>query len=227
MIILNEISRSFKDKQVLKELTARFEDGTINTIIAPNGTGKTTLLSIISGLMIMDKGNVDYGEGGINDVALLLAGEKNLYMKNTVYENVQFFGTLAGIGKKELEESIDKYKSMFPLYEEKKNKLVEELSYGQKRMIALFASIVSNAKCILIDEVTEGLDLSNTKALINVLKMIKEDRTLILASHDYEFVSEVSDRLFFLKDGKFVQICNEKQDKDTVIEIYSKLYGVE
>lgn len=226
MIQLCEITRAFGKNKVLDKLSMDFHTGNIYSIIAPNGTGKTTLLSIIADLLIPDSGAIKYGEGfSCKDIMFLLAGEKNIYMKKTVFENTVLFGTLAGLRKSEVLSNIEKYKKVFPFYESSKDKLAESLSYGQKRMAALFTTVVAETKCVLIDEATEGLDIDNIELLRKTLSELKKDRIIILATQDLAFAAETSDKLLFLKNGKIIN-CSEKIDnREELIKEYSKLFG--
>jgi len=206
MIKTENITKSYGNNAVLRGVTYNFEKDNVTAILAPNGSGKTTLLSIISGLLIPDGGTVHFFENwGPSDVSIVLAGEKNLYMKNTVLENLLYFGIIRGMKKREVAENIERYKDYLPFIEEVQNKLAEKLSYGQKRLVTIFSAIITNAKCIMIDEASEGLDMEYTNVLKILLRKSAEDRVIILASHDYDFVSKASDRLIFLKDGNFVE----------------------
>lgn len=180
MIKLCNISKSFGMKKVLDDFSLELRDGTINSIIAPNGTGKTTLMSVLAGFLTPDSGKVIFDPGmSHKDVVLLLSGDKNLYMKNTVKENILYFSILRGKSKRETLEAIDKYKSIFPLYEKIKDQLAETLSYGQKRMAALFSAIISESKYIIIDEASEGLDLEHVNMLKDLLEHVKEGSLLL------------------------------------------------
>lgn len=224
MIELKKISRSYGKHIVLDGLDVSFDKGTINTIIAPNGTGKTTLLSILSNVLLPDSGEIVYGPNlSREDIILLLPGEKNLYMKNTVYENIVFFGALAGVPLLKVKENIDKYRTIFPMYDDISEKAVESLSYGQKRLAALFSTVVVETKCVMVDEASEGLDYANVNALKKMLDTIKKECVVILASQNYEFAADVSDNLFYLKDGKIVE-KKSKTTKEDLIKTYVELF---
>jgi ABC-type multidrug transport system ATPase subunit len=96
-------------------------------------------------------------------------------------------------------------KQYLPFIGEVRNKLAESLSYGQKRLVTIFSAIITNAKCIIIDEASEGLDMLYANILKNMLRRSAGDRVVILASHDYNFVSRVSDKILFLKDGQLIE----------------------
>lgn len=226
MVKIENIYKKYGSKIVLNDITYTFEKGKITTIIAPNGYGKTTLLSIISGLLLPDSGKVYLAEGyDLKDVSIILSGEKNLYIKNTVIENLYYFGIICGMSKCEIKKQINKYCNYFPMYDDIKNNLVESLSYGQKRLVAIFSALISNASCILMDEASEGLDMEYVNILEKILIELSSERVLILASHDYDFVSNVSDEIVFLKNGKFTLI-KEKLSLDDLKKNYIQIYDI-
>jgi len=224
MISIRNVTRRFDNNVVLENLSEQFIQGEISTIIAPNGTGKTVLLSLIAGFITPSSGQIVFSDGYTHsDIALLLPGEKNLYMKNTVEENVLYFGSLMGLNRKKVLQSICKYKKMFPIYDQIRHKTAETLSYGQKRMASLFSAIVSETRCIIIDEASEGLDLENVNCLIDMLQNVKKDRLIILSTHDYSFAAKVSDRFLFLKNGEIVHRATDVSYEE-LLSIYKSIF---
>lgn len=227
MIKINNIYKKYGNNEVLKGIDYIFKKNEITTIMAPNGTGKTTLLSIISGLLLPDNGKVEYFEKeGKKNISIVLSGEKNLYMKNTVKENLYYFGIIRGMSKKEIYDQITENVKYLPMISDIQNELVERLSYGQKRLVAIFSAMISNAGCILLDEVSEGLDMKYTNLLQKLITTLSHDRSIIMASHDYDFVSSISDKLVFLKNGKIAKEC-EKMSLIELKKYYIKLYNLE
>lgn len=225
MIILDKISKSFVNNKVIDDLSAEFHQDKITSIVAPNGMGKTTLISMISGLMLPDTGKIEFQSSlKQRDVVIVLAGEKNLYAKNTAEENLYYFGIIRGHSRKEIRGQIDEFLYLFPLYSKIRTKIVEELSYGQKRLIALFSAIVSGAQCIIVDEASEGLDMEYVELIRELFQIIKSNRTIIITSHDYKFVAETADTSLLLKEGKIVKVL-EHSSTDTLVEEYLNVFG--
>lgn len=224
MICLEKISCTLGRNEVLKDLDLELMPNTINTVIAPNGTGKTTLFGIIANFNIPKSGRIKFKNGFTKkDIVLLLAGDKNLYLKNTVKENIYFFSVLRGLSRKDIKNNIDYYKKYFPQYDQLKNELTEILSYGQKRIVALFTSIVSGVKCIMLDEAVEGLDMSNVLVLKELLQAAKKNRIIILASQDYSFCADISDNIFYMYEGKIIAQKSELS-REQLVEEYKRLY---
>lgn len=207
---LDNVTKSFGTNLVLNHITETFKEDQITAVVAPNGMGKSTLLNIISGMITPDEGTVEYNiKDGNRGVSILLAGEKNLYVKNTVEENLKYFGVINGFSSKEISRKINEFSQIFPEYEKLKNKIVEKLSYGQKRIVAIISSLLIEQACILLDEVTEGLDEEHVKEIKRLLKKAEENTIIILVSHDYDFVADISERTLFLKNGTFVSECGK------------------
>lgn len=85
------------------------------------------------------------------------------------------------------------------------------------------SAVVMDAKCIMIDEVSEGLDIANIEVLKSILQTIKKERIIIMASQDYSFITDLSDQLHFLKDGRIVKSC-ERLTPEKFIALYKNLY---
>ena len=224
MIVLENISREFKKEKVLKNISISIETSNITSIIAPNGVGKTTLLCVISNIIFPTSGNVIFKNNFTQyDIFLILSGDRNLYLKNTVYENIRYFCTLRGLKKREIDENIAKYEKKMPLYSKIKSKLCEELSFGQKRLVMIFIAFVAEARCIVMDEPSEGLDQTHVEILENILMEHKKDKIILLTSHNYEFLSKVSDKSIFLKSGEVASEIGQANQKE-ILDIYRKLY---
>lgn len=227
MIKVEHLKKSFKEKEVLKDITMEFKANHVYAVIAPNGMGKTTFINVLCGFMLPDEGTISFSEGmDAQSFDVMLSGERNLYMKNTVYENLIYLCMLKGMSRKEADAAIEREKEKFPVYESIKKKLVETLSYGQKRIIALMSAAVTGAKCVIIDEVTDGLDVDNRKIVSDTIRNIKANKAVIVIAHDFSFASNVADVLIFLKDGCFVEVVENNKDKE-IEQIYKKLYHEE
>lgn len=226
MIRLNNVSKKFNQKLILNNINYEFIENTIYSIVAPNGMGKTTLLNILSGLMKSDQGKVELSDDiKANDFSVILSGDRNLYAKNTVDENIYYFSIIKGLTKNNIQKRISEYSNLLPIYKEIRKKLVEELSYGQKRLISLFSALIEDSKVIIIDEATEGLDMQHKNLLLNMLSTIKKEKIILLVSHDYDFTTEVSDKILLLDNGTILT-CKENISSTELVQMYKKLYNV-
>lgn len=227
MIRIEHLQKSFKNQKILKDINMQLEEGKVYVLIAPNGTGKTTLLSILAGLTTPDDGTISFeGEVKRTGFSIILSGERNLYMKNTVQENLLYLCVLKGMNTQEAIRNIEREKENFPLYESVRDKVVETLSYGQKRLIALMSAIVSGESCIIIDEATDGLDVNNRKILSNAIRKAAKGRIVLVVAHDLTFASQIADCLVFMKDGCLTEI-QENNGEPEIEKMYEQLYSEE
>lgn len=118
---------------------------------------------------------------------------------------------------------MESCRKLFPIYDKIQYKVIEELSFGQKRLVSIMSAVVMDAKCIMIDEASEGLDIANIEVLKSILQTIKKERIIIMASQDYSFITDLSDQLHFLKDGRIVKSC-ERLTPEKFIALYKNLY---
>ena len=116
--------------------------------------------------------------------------------------------------KSTADAAIDRGKEKFPIYETVKNKLVETLSYGQKRIVSLMSAV---------DEATDGLDIDNRKLVADTIRSVRDGRSIIVIAHDFSFASDVADTLIFLKDGRFAEVVENGREEE-IGQIYKKLY---
>lgn len=195
----------FQNNVILEKANITFNQGEITAISSPNGSGKTTTLNIICGFMNLDKGTLEYSsELKKENISVVYGGDKNLYMKNTVKENIHYMAMLKGIDKNTICSNIVKFSKLIPRYSEIENKVCEHLSHGQKRLVSILIALVCDSRVIILDEVTEGLDQEHINILRNILDEIKKEKIIIVCSHDYSFLENLVDKIYFLKEHKFI-----------------------
>lgn len=223
VIEVKNVVRTFKTERVIDNASFVLSSCGVSALVAPNGSGKTTLMSIIAGLMEPTEGRVLFSDGeGTSDVALLLAGDKNLYMKNTVMENLMYFAALNGYGRGDIQGDIDDVVSWFPELKALWRKTAESLSYGQKRLVSLASAVISRNRYLLVDEAVEGLDVANVERLVEALQKVSSRRSVLVSSHDLRFVSKVTDSVLFLSGGRFyVSPFIPRMSLETAIRNYS------
>ncbi|MED4015625.1 ABC transporter ATP-binding protein [Sutcliffiella cohnii] len=187
--------------------------GEVLGLLGPNGAGKTSTIKMICGLLQADAGSIHINGLDINKkrlkalrhISAVLEGNRNLYWRLTVKENLEYFAGNRGRSRKEVIEEVDKLLEQFHL-KEKENELVQGLSRGMQQKLAIAVSLLANTEVILLDEPTLGLDVEISYELREILKQIvkEENRTIIISSHDMPVVQELCDRTIIINKGTVV-----------------------
>jgi len=182
-------------------------------LLGPNGAGKTTTIKCISGLIRQEAGKVlvngydieEEQEKVQENIGIVLEGNRNVYWRLTPKENMEFFlelhGKLAGSSSEKIGELLRRFD-----LEQKKNTSVRELSRGMKQKVAICSALIKEPKLLVLDEPTLGLDVETSKELQKALIGIaeKEERAVLLSSHQMEVVQNISERTIILDEGEIV-----------------------
>ena len=187
----------------IKDITAKIGTG-ITAITGPNGSGKTTLLRLIAGFYKPQKGYIEVFGKKISSYT------DNLGTVIYVPSNPRVF-TVGPTVKKDIEKIITSFKSRYNVNEildlfnlrELANRKIFQLSEGEHRLLALASAIASDAKVILMDEPTVGLDKTFREVLLTVLRKMGEKKIILIATNDLRLASRADDILLII-NGKLV-----------------------
>lgn len=226
MLKLEKIRKSFKNNLVLKDVSFTVDTGEVVGLVGLNGSGKSTIIRIISGLIIQDNGTI---ENDFKNIGVLLEGSRNIYHFLTVRENIKYFSILNNIDDTYVENFINKYITLFGL-EDKLDEEVGNLSRGMIQKVSIMILLAQNPDIIIMDEPTLGLDIISTIQIREIIQDIVEEKnkTVLIVSHDTKLLDSVADRILFLKDGKIeadIETENLKLNKDSEYLVY--YYGME
>lgn len=215
MIEVRNISKSFEDNQVLKDVNVLFEKGKTNLIIGQSGSGKTVLLKSIVGLHDIDEGQVIYDDIIFNElgfkekkemrkqIGMLFQGGA-LFDSSTVEENVMY--PLDMFTHMSLSEKRDRANECLKRVNiVNANKLFPaEISGGMQKRVAIARAIALNPKYLFCDEPNSGLDPRTAILIDNLIKEITEeyDMTTIINTHDMNSVMEIGDKVVFIYHGE-------------------------
>ena len=212
-----------KQLRAVDDVSFSIPQGQIFSLLGPNGAGKTTTIKILATLLIPDGGTARVmGHDAVKQefavrkmLTAVLPGERTLYWKLTVRENLYYFGSLYGMPRKSLRPVVDRLLADFELVE-KEGVLVEKLSTGQRQKAVLCRALLPEPSVILLDEPTLGLDPVSAKNLRETIKKIQDRGTTILLTTHYMYeADELSDRVAIIDGGKIVCLDtpeNLKQD---------------
>lgn len=198
------ISKSYRQGTAttfrVENVSLSADRGKITALVGPNGSGKTTVVKMLLGLVRPENGDVECD--GREGIGLLREGASNLFELLTVKENLAYF---CAIGGKTLSaERMQSLVSAFRL-EPMMSKVVARLSRGQRQHVSLaIALMLSNAYCVL-DEPTIGLDIHSLNVLRTLLRQMADDGVgIVVVSHDMDFVESVCDKGYIMAAGRIV-----------------------
>lgn len=199
LISLNKVSYQYPNKAVgVKKLVHSFNDREITAIIGQNGAGKTSLLKLIAGLIKPSKGEIIKLNQAIK-VGYVPQNPDDYLFLPTVIEEVIY-----NLSTKEEKDNAYKLLELFNL-SQYKNTSPKDLSFGQKQLVVLAATLASEPAIICLDEPTRGLDYALKNQLGEILKKLKSNgRAIILVSNDIEFIAEYSDNIMIMSKGEII-----------------------
>jgi len=220
MLRIENISKRFKNIEVFNNITFSINKGEVVSIIGKSGCGKSTLLRCINRLENIDSGtiylnNIDISKMNLVDLRKnigIVFQEFNLFEHLTVLENL----TIGMMKIHKLTENYSKNEAIKILkkidLEDKINCYPDELSGGQKQRVAIARTLLMKPKIILLDEPTSALDKEMKREVINLIKqLVNDDMTILIVSHEEDFVREISDKIIKIQDGSIE--VKDKNDK--------------
>ncbi|MEM4397619.1 MAG: ABC transporter ATP-binding protein, partial [Candidatus Woesearchaeota archaeon] len=210
---IENLKKKFANNLILNNVSFDIKKGEIIGLIGMSGVGKTTFLNMLIGFIKPDEGNVFYfdetGSYSVYEnqdkIKLKFGFASQLpsfYSKLSVYENLDYFGSLYGLSKEARKQNINVLLKMVEL-ESSKDKLAEKLSGGMQRRLDIACSLIHNPDILILDEPTSDLDPIIAKQIWNLLhKINKLGTTLIVASHNFSDLEFFCTRIAILSKSE-------------------------
>ncbi|MDR1606684.1 MAG: ABC transporter ATP-binding protein [Streptococcaceae bacterium] len=222
MIIINKLFKKYEDI-VFKRLSIVIPENTISFFVGRNGAGKTTLMEIIMGLneyqegeIIIDKENIKIPYSNeIRQKINFLPVENIAIAYLTARENLEYYACLYKIGSSQ--SKIDELILEYQLDEQEK-KYVKYYSTGMKKRLDLAIFELTQAKILLLDEPSVGLDVYNVDFLKKKLIDYKrKNKTVIVTSHDMSLCQKIADNVFLFKDKSVIKYDGQDVDAEKLV----------
>ncbi len=210
--------------EVLRGIDLDIEEGRIFGILGPNGAGKTTLLSILSTLLLPDRGQIqvlgmDVVKRGsrIRQRINISSGNANFLWSLTVRENLTFYAMLYGLGGTNRKKKVDEAIALFELANYQ-GVPFDKLSTGMKQRLALAKSMLNSPEILFLDEPTVGLDPQVSLKIRDQIREIQRERgiTIVLTTHNMAEAEYLCDRIAFLKEGEILTVGTAHELKRSV-----------
>lgn len=195
IIEVKNMSKNFKNKKLFNNFSLKIEVNTVHALVGPNGSGKTSLLRIFTGLYEEDGGEVK-----IKGSHAMLLENEYLYEDKTGIENIKLYGLYFGY------EPIDykKYSELLQITNDLDRK-VSTYSKGMKRKLSLLIIVMMNREIIFLDEVTSGVDPISRVEIRKLIKLLKDEgETIVITSHDLSEIEKIADKVSMIKSGELL-----------------------
>ncbi|MCY1026174.1 amino acid ABC transporter ATP-binding protein [Mammaliicoccus sciuri] len=213
MIELQNIKKSFNDKEVIKGINLSVDKGEVITLIGRSGSGKTTLLRMMNALEIPTEGTVvvngetytadnKKSQIKVRKESGMVFQNYNLFPHKTAIENVM--EGLITVKKVNKQKAYDEALQLLEKVglESVKDQRPHALSGGQQQRVAIARALAMNPKVMLFDEPTSALDPELVNDVLKVIKdLANEGMTMVIVTHEMRFAREVGDRMIFIHDG--------------------------
>ena len=206
VISIENVKKTLGNREVLKGISFTVEMGDIFGYLGPNGAGKTTTIRILLGLLQADSGNLSILGQDINisetrrKIGFVLDSD-GLYDNMTARENLEFYSRIYGLNN--AKERIDKLLDMVKLADRSEDR-VHTYSRGMRQRLALARSMVHDPEVLVLDEPTSGVDPSGQieirQIMLNMAR--KENKTIILSSHNLDEVQRICNRIAIIDRGE-------------------------
>ncbi len=209
MIQADTLRKSFGGRPAVDGLTFSAADGAITGLIGPNGSGKTTTLRLITGLLRPHGGRVLVD--GIDPAQNAIAARRRIgaltdglgnYPRLTTREHLRYFGELRGMSAAELDSRIEFLLQLFDM-RDIADRRAQGVSQGERMKLALARAMINNPPNLVLDEPANGLDVPSTRALRTLLERLRAaGKCVLLSSHLMAEVSLVCDTVVVVARGK-------------------------
>ncbi len=242
IITISDLKKSYKGNPdlILKGVDLTIEEGEFFGLLGPNAAGKTTLISIICGLLYFDQGavtvkNIDISKHyrRLNHIIGLIPQEIALYPTLTVKENIEFFGQMHGISGKILDKSVKEYLAVVKL-DQHANKRISSCSGGIKRRANLIAGLIHNPEIIFLDEPTLGVDAQSMNLIYDYLQQLNgSGKTIIYTTHYMKEAENMCNRVTIIDEGNIIangtpkELIENNKGCNDLGQVFLKLTGRE
>ena len=228
MLESSNLRKTYLNKVAVDDVTLRLEQGRIYAMLGPNGSGKTTFMKMVSGIVKPTQGTLFYKNKTIG----VETKKEIAYMSTEPY--FYAYMTVEDVGKyyKDFFEDFDdaRYKKLIAEMDLSMNDKVTKLSSGMMAKMKIAVTMARKAKLFLLDEPLNGIDLiAREKIIKTILSAVSEDTTIVVSSHLVDELETVVDSVIFMKNGKNIlfgdaEVIREERGK-SIVELYKEIYS--
>lgn len=207
LLQVENLSKKYNDEIATEAVSFELEKHTSTALIGPNGAGKTTILSMLAGLMTPTNGVISFGDNNVSDIREIigfLPQYPKFFSWMSALEFTEMVARLSGVESKNASAEARKTLEFVGLGEAMKKK-TGTFSGGMKQRLGLAQAIVHKPKLLLLDEPVSALDPVGRRQVMNLLKELQQEVTILYSTHILNDAEEMTDQLLFLRQGKLVE----------------------
>jgi len=236
VVKISNITKSYRGKTVVDDVSFDINSGEVFGLIGPNGAGKTTTIRMMMDLVRPDVGSVEVlgktlNEATKNDIGYL-PEERGLYVNMRVIDSLVYLATLKGLDKQTATQRAEELLKRIDMSAHSKKK-IKELSRGMGQFVQFLVTIIHEPKLVVLDEPFANLDPVNTQLIKDmVLEMRNQGKAVLLSTHRMNEVEELCDRILMINNGQTVlygdlsEIKERYRNNSVVVEYEGKLSEV-
>lgn len=198
------LTKRYAEKIVVDTLDFKLDEHTSTALIGPNGAGKTTTLSMLTGLLKPTSGCVKIPGGDLRAIIGFLPQYPQFQPWLSALEFVEMAARLSGVPAKKARLEAQKTLEFVGL-EDALHKKIATFSGGMKQRLGISQAIVHKPKLLLLDEPVSALDPVGRREVLDLLKGLQQETTILYSTHILNDAEEMTDQLLFLRDGKLVE----------------------
>ncbi len=213
MLSANKLNSSYKDLQVLYDISFNVQENEIVALVGANAAGKSTILNSVAGLKSLDSGSITFNDTQIDKLPAhkivglglsLIPEGRRLYYDMTVRENLEM-GAFGMRVWREKETTLEIVYKVFPVLQERSDQLARTLSGGEQQMVAVGRGLMSRPTLCMFDEPCLGLSPMNLREIFRVIKELREmGTTILIVEQNVQQTLGCADRAYVLENGRIV-----------------------
>lgn len=227
-LTLNKLSKKYGNKTAVDEISITLHPG-LNALLGANGSGKTTMLRMITDIINPTSGEVLYNhkpiqtlqENYLCDIGYM-PQHLGMYPNFKVIEFLNYMAVLKGLDKTYTKARIETLLKLVHL-EDKKDVKIKTLSGGMYQRLGIAVALLNDPKVLILDEPTAGLDPKERAHFKNIISSICQDKIVILSTHIVSDISNIADKIIIMKEGKIISYDTEEH---LLEEMKGKVYSL-
>jgi branched-chain amino acid transport system ATP-binding protein len=233
LLVVENLCKNFDGLLAVDCVSINFQAKKVHAIIGPNGAGKTTLINLLSGDLLPSLGRITFKDRDLTDMsafAIAQLGIGRSYQKTNIFPDLTcwqncWVGAQSRLSTsmrflkpaREYSEIHRQTKQALALccLENRFDTLASEMSYGEQRQLEISMMLATEPELLLLDEPLSGMGTSETQKMIELIKRLARDRTIILIEHDMDAVFALADALTVMVNGKVLATGTPKEIRNS------------